>query len=453
MHFNENNFMKLREYSGNGQITFHSTTDITMTVKFVVDFNSNGRIRVLTTVSLFSNGIAEIFNSQKQKEKLLHATLSGTVDGSGKVEIDDMILDKTNLKFDKKLQIADANFEFMIIKPVVIRYIEAVPSSPMTANIGLTNFLFGGLERTSTEGGGWKIDKFGAKLDQHRVVFKQLSDYEVKIKQLAETREAVVSSEMIIESASEKEDGFADDVAILLSLASRTHISPIYEDYFQEDKLLRSILNPFQTPKFNKADPLIDMNQLGNADLKNYLETSFPLYVSNKERLGLRTAINYYLSSGTAYYLEMKYLFMCISIECLASNYAKLSKDEGREIKSNQDIEKRRERLHSILKTHSCESPELVTALTDFLYIKIGLKDILRAALTHYSIPFTEQDLEFAKTRREIVHTGRFPDETTSLDEYHSLIYFIDRIILSLLGNRGGYFLDIRNQYERIQLV
>jgi hypothetical protein len=60
-----------------------------------------------------------------------------------------------------------------------------------------------------------------------------------------------------------------------------------------------------------------------------------------------------------------------------------------------------------------------------------------------------DHELDFILTRDKIVHTGRFPSGADRSSETMKLSNLLDRIMLTILGYKGKFYLNCANRYAR----
>ncbi|NPE31071.1 hypothetical protein HNV12_24565 [Methanococcoides sp. SA1] len=99
-------------------------------------------------------------------------------------------------------------------------------------------------------------------------------------------------------------------------------------------------------------------------------------------------------------------------------------------------------------------SDEVLTRIsTSVSYQHASFEEKLRSFLELFDVPFDQEDIDLLGLRNKIIHSGKFPTEYNSRliiphKEADRLIYFIDRILLSIFGYRDKTFLNIFDQYH-----
>jgi len=403
---------KIREYNGKGKFIFNVNGNVVVESEFKLLFFSNGVVEVYCSLNMFPKEAVKIIN--ENKIKLIEVKLDGLVESPrGRIMIEKLYINSININF-REGQLW-SSVKLTAFSEVSLRFYEQNPKK-IRIYFGLVNFIFGGCEKTEIQNYGFKYDKFSVKIDGTDILFKQIEDYKTISEQLKSTKGILITSEAILEddySQIVSKEKMIDDSLTLLSFATGTYITWIYEDIFEGDKLVETKLLPHKTINYRHRDLVIDSDHLGQCDLKNFLEKVYTNYKNLKEKLGLYAVIEYYVCSKSINnLLEIKYLIAVTSLDCVTSYLS----DYFKEKEENVDLSTFKNRLIAILK--------------------------------EFKIDYVEAELDFIKTRDKIVHTGKFPKNKSSLDEYHKLINFIDRIILKILGYTGDY-LNIENQYKK----
>ena len=127
---------------------------------------------------------------------------------------------------------------------------------------------------------------------------------------------------------------------------------------------------------------------------------------------------------------EIKYLLGIVAIECLLSHarscFAGIDRRENRPWSLRCLVQK-------MLRRHQ----------------RKNLRERMPTLLDHLAIPNMKNDLTFIKMRGSLVHAGRFPRSVKSIVACDTLIHFLDRILLGILGYEGKYYLNRVNAFQR----
>ena len=198
-----------------------------------------------------------------------------------------------------------------------------------------------------------------------------------------------------------------NDILTLVSFSVGNYVTWASKAIFKGDRLVSKKLSGNRTFDYNYGYSVLFNDR--ECNLKNFIENAYSNYRVFKEDLGLNAVIRFFVSSKSIReMLEVKYLIALTSLECLTSYLSSYFKKKEKKV----DLGSFKKRLIALFR--------------------------------EFSIAYTEDELDFIKTRNTIIHTGKFPVEKSPLEEYHKVINLIDRIILKILGYRGRY-VNIKN--------
>lgn len=450
-------FEIVKEYTGKGHFLFNiNDKEIYLDLDFRLIQYSNARIiiKCYSNEELLSsqmNLLIEEFDNNSLKTSYIGGTIQN-IDGiEGTIEIEEAYVINGNF-------IPSDNAPIMILRsfePVNIVFKE-VPDEDLMVCGGLTNFIFGSCENINGFSG------FKADMDSFGVSFIKCDDYSKKVKSLQKEEETIlVTSKACLNVSNRDGSDFNElftNLTNLLSYAHRTRISCIYEDYIVDGELLKTILRPIITKKFNKENDLIDSDHLGNCNLKDYLEVTYPKYVEFKNQFGLNIVITIYLESFEMLYLDSGFLLGFTALETLLDGYNEIRNEEGTEIRPGIASKNKKE-IKKILKRHKIVDYELISKKISkkVSYPHPSVNDKLNELSkdTRFLFEIKKYDNELGNIRNKIVHTGKFPEaldmggkkrDISLLTEYGRLIYLIDRILLTILGYKGKPFFDEFNR-------
>lgn len=405
-------FQKFREYSGIGKFIFKLEKEVEIASNFTLSFFSNGDAENYCSLNMFSKDGIEILN--RYKTGSIEVELDGNISPNGKIEIKKLGLTSSHINSNDKT--SSCTIKLQVLSEISIKFYKEIPKN-VGVHFGLVNFIFGGCNKTQIGESGFKYDKFSIKVDNNNITFKQLDNYKEISEQLKAKKGILTTSEAIsqcVYSEIKSMEALLSNIATLISFAVGTYVTWIYEDIFENGKLVETKLLPqHKTINYNHRDFVIDSDHLGHCDLKEFLEKSYKNYKMYKEDLGLYAVLDYYVSSKSIKdLLEIKYLVAVTSLDCLTSYLSDFFDKTGKKL-------------------------DLCT-----------FKNRMIALLEEFSITYNEDELDFIKTRDKIVHIGRFPKSKSPLNEYLKIINLIDRIVLNILRYSGKYQ-DIRNHYKK----
>ncbi|MDO8870763.1 MAG: hypothetical protein Q7V10_08460 [Methanobacteriaceae archaeon] len=448
----------VKKYKGKGTFDFI----LSKRIKIELDFNllqySNANIIIEAYLNHPSPEIADLFN--EFQEKIIKVDIDGNIhDPEGKIKIEKSYLNsiKIDYKKDKHLKF---KFVLKIFEPIEIIFGET-KSDEITISSGLTNFIFRGCNNVVNP-----FDSFKAKIDEFEIFFIHNENYGEKIESLKENKKKIlVTSEATTTLHKNKEKNFPNMIKILtdlLSYSCRNRISPIYEDYYANKKLFKTILRPVFTQEFNKEKDIIDSNNLDDCDLRNYLEVCYPKYLEYINKFGLNIFISFYLEAFSQKYSDLSFLLFVTGLETILTGYEEICVEEENSL-SNSILKQNINKIKRVLENKGLEEyEEIADEIADKIsYPHPTMDDKLTAFSkdTRFSIKLTKFDRDFIQIRNKIAHTGKFPKIINSSgnernieinNELNRLIYLLDRIILTILGYKGEPFLNIFESKKEI---
>lgn len=246
----------------------------------------------------------------------------------------------------------------------------------------------------------------------------------------------------------------------MISYSCRNRISFIYEDYYFENRLFKTILNPLLTKEFNtKENSLIDSNHIGNCNLKSYLELTYPKYSEFKNQFGLNVVISLYLELLTIKYVDMQFLLAVTALETILNGYAEMRQETGNPT-TRSILRRNKKKTIEILENYDINNNEIACKIAEkisnpSLNIHDKLNDFIND--DDFQVELNEFDRDFIFIRNKIAHTGKFPKkiryngterEISLGEEFNRLIYLLDRIILTILKYKEKPFYDKLGQTE-----
>jgi hypothetical protein len=449
-------YIKLREYNGRGKFEFKMSEPLVIETDFKLYFLSNAKAVVEISYFLSPANINIISENQKG---LFDVSLNGKVtDPQGFIYIEKMVINSINISGEKG-KIITFRLELYCDSSVDITFSNETFEN-VQVHYGLTNFLFSGCAYT-TVGDTFLLDKFNAKINGLNFLFKKVKDYKEVENRLKSFKGCLLTSEVIVEVSNNEIDttnSMIFNIIELLSLATRNFVSPIYEDHFHDGKLIKTILNNVLTMNYRPADDLIDSRRPVPCLMQIFLETTYDKYQEFKDVLGLNNIIHLYLISRFALFTESKFLLAIVSLESLSSYFEDFLKSKGETIIPSS-IGRTRKDITKILDKHGIkiEQDVLEEIVSSVAYSNTSFNDRLIPLLKTFDVKYKQEDLELIQLRNKIVHIGKFPEKLNSraIDSYKEEIrsvYFLDRILLSILGYKNQPFLNIMNKYNEEML-
>jgi len=387
---------------------------------------------------------------------LFGVSMEGEVHPTGKIKVKEAFVDVFSLNWEER----SMTFKLLMksFEPVEIIF-KDIKNEKMKVGIGLTNFVFKEPKETKAD------DGFTVDLKDFSIDFRPHENYDYAVTSLENSEETVlVTSEAFIDlpstidfDISKKFDGLFD----LISYACRTRVSPLYENYYFENTLFKTVLRPVFTSAFVKNNYLLSKHNLGRG-LKFYLENCFTYFLEHAHHFALNIVIAMYLEGIKAQYQDMGFLLLATSLESLLEGYAEVRRKEGEPI-PNSLISRNKRDISKILDEHGIkECDEISKLITDKIsYKNLNILNKLNALVKddRYPIKLDRYDRDFATIRNEIAHTGKTPKiinssgkkrEISLNQEKNRLTYLIDKIILTILNYKDKPFI---NQLDGSKIV
>jgi hypothetical protein len=439
----------VKEYSGQGLFHFTSNEmnfDIT-DLNFLIKQYSDSKIEIYCHPPI--QAIPHIINFMQD----LTVSIDANIESEGHLNIQEALISTFNM--DAEDHMLSFKLRLRVFEPVEIIF-ENNESSNIKMSAGLTNFIFNNCENQ---------DEYGilANLENFSIYLKHHENYREYSKLLNDRKETkLVTAEVIIDSKGNSLNfrEISDNLTYLLSFASGTLISPIYEDYYFEEKIFKTILRPIFTEEFKKDYQLITGS---GCNIKNYLEDCFSNYSLTMHNYGLNIVINFYLSGINHDYVDIGFLLLVTSLETILAGYA-----ETREIEKNpiqkQLYERNRKNTLKILNDFSIHESEKIADLIveKVSYSHLTIPDKLNAFIKdeRHKIELDRLDNDFINIRNKIAHTGKTPKkikyngserDISIAEEFNRLNHLLDRIILTVLDYKHKPFINRMNN-EIIQL-
>jgi hypothetical protein len=385
---------------------------VELETEFSLILRSDGSLNV--SVNSVMNQQVHAITKESERRRLISCSLTGRVTNpTGEISITKLVLNRTSFKYTR--QQASVTFQLVSIGNAVIEYVPLMPHQSIEVHYGLTNFDFMGCEYSREENRTAR-DKFRANLENVEFTFKQAKNHRNIITGLSNDHDVAVTAEAIVSnefSILGKLEEILDSVATLLSFATGNYISWVYRDVYSSGALVGSVLYSHNTGPFVHREWVIDASSLRDCDLRTFLETTLPAYNNLKTDLGLNVVLEFVVVANQGRYPEVEFLLNSVAAECLLSHLSVYFKKIGKE--------------------------------GDMRSFKSKMKELLN----YFGVVYTESELDFIRTRDEIVHTGRFP---TGMDRHEATMKFrnlLHRTMLTILGYRGKYYLNQASHYER----
>lgn len=430
----------VKEYFGKGlfRFTSHIQNFNVTDLNFIIRQYSDAKIEIICQPPFLA--LPHIINLMQ----FLKVSIEGDIDSKGHVNIKEASI--STFKLNGENNQFSVNLTLKVFEPVKIVFKDKKTKN-IKISLGLTNFLFENCEENDERGILANLENFSIFLKPH----ENYNDYYKLLNDSKETK--LVTAEAIIESKC-KNLNFVEifeNLGYMLSFASGTLVSPIYEDYYDEEEIFKTILKPFFTTNFKKGHQLITGS---GCNIKNFLEMSFYNYSKFSHKYGLNIVITFYLSGIRQEYLDIRFLLLVTALETLLEGYAETRELEENPIQKHL-YEKNRKHTIKILNKFNIENHEKIADLIveKVSYSHLTIPDKLNALIKDekHEIKLDKFDRDFITIRNKIAHTGKVPETINSSgterdidirDEFNRLNHLLDRLILRILNYKGNPFIN-----------
>ncbi|MBI2661937.1 hypothetical protein HYX11_00580 [Candidatus Woesearchaeota archaeon] len=435
-------YIKYSESNGKGKFKIG---EIEKETSFKLEFYL-GQDAILYMDEDFFSEINRSFINKKKNEPII-ASLSGILENGAKIRIDHLILIQPScLEKGKSTPI-----KFKVFSPVIIsKYLQN--SSPENEEIHflITNFEFTGCDKTIYPNGGWKLNQLSVNVGGYTLIIKQVENYENIIKQLKHKNSlSAITAEIIIKSPIKDRDKIypiVEDICSLCSFANGNSVVPVIEKHFSNVNLVFERISSMRIDPFSGGNQLIP--NLPPEVIRDFVDNTHTAYVNYKDKLGLNILINYYLLMKSNPILDIRCLLGFVLLECLSDHaqeyYSKLGKPIDSSLRKGQ-ISK----LKKILpRSNNLSKKTLDKIIDEFVYKYPTLQDSINQLMNDFGMRQKRGEGRLFELRKSFIHKGMYPKGTTDhIVIYRSLVHFIDRLILNILGYKSIY-LNIADNYK-----
>ncbi len=423
---------KVSEASGKGIFSFDT---FEREASFKIEFYIEKEALVFMDESFLSKFSVKLFNLNKQKQ--IEASLSGNLYDGSKIHIDRIILISTGgLRKGKSIPI-----KFKVFSPIVVSNESLKPVKGKTEiRYYITNFEL--------------LDYLSVSLDGYTFNIKQIKNYEKIIEQLKKNKISSITAEIIVKADLNDKDKIyliISNICELLSFATGNYVVPITEEHLSNGKFVWSKTTSMRVDNFRSGDQLIP--HLPLEAIMEFVIKTYPNYTKLKNELGLNVVFDYYLLMKSNPVLDVRCLLGFVLLECL-SNYAQgLYSKIGKPIENNMKkgmINK----LDKILpKSNNLSKKTKDKIIEEFTNQFPSLPDSIQRLMKDFGMRYKKKEADIWKLRKEFVHKGMFPKNTTNhFQHYSNIVHFIDRLLLHIL-NYDDEFMNIANGYKTEKLV
>jgi len=426
----------IREYEGDGIITFASSQTCKCSIKAVQLADG----KVMANCVLNDNQ-ASLFKCFSNGDEI--KSIKGITKENEEIIIEGNIL-ITYFNFSDTVVLANS----MTLKKKARNELQLV-------RFGITNFEFLGNKWKEYGGGSSGRGILDINLSDKKVEIHIIQNYKSIMQSIKAQRGIDVTSEAVINVDSEYDlesiIRIVDTVCKLLSFARGTKINWVYYDGYDGngDKILS-----YHKDSINRQYTGLSVIDPRNPDeTASFVEEVYNNYLKREKLYGLDKAVEAYLDAkGEAAYLESRALKAVVVLEFLKGKYAKTNKVEiilpsshFKKIIRNIKLLLKQQFKNMSLSRNNLE--EMTTRIAELNRKSFGV--ILNAMFTDLEVKITEDELSrLIKIRNSLIHRASFVTKDY-WQEYTFLISILDRIFLKILDYTGVY-LDITNKFERV---
>ncbi len=334
---------------------------------------------------------------------------------------------------------------------------------PSKYRLFITNLQFSGTQpttskyrnRTSIRPSKLPLDGIGGD-----IFLEWARDYEKIVQKLKADRQprvtAVLTLKALAQDTAVTIEEFAEDICTIMSLASGNHVTWIEtRTYDTQGRWLSSIHRASVTRAY-VPHPLLDPHN-GTA-LQNLASRGLPALRKWDRELGtemdprpLRNAIRLALDARSeSTYLQSRTLAAVTVMELLTSKL--MIKRNTTTLVSELVFDKVKKVVTRGLDEALNYLPESNTVLQSMKeklneLNRVTLRKQLRKLIAETGVDVDTQELDaYIKVRNSIVHTGDYAKqlERTPIQQHWTVLEFVDRVLLGLLGYQGKYISALR---------
>src|SRR3989344_5214566 len=434
-------FIKVSEEKGTGTFKFK---DFEKEASFKLEFYTGREALVFMDESFFSKISVKLSNLHNQKS--VEATLYGEMENGLKIHIERLILiQAAGLKKGKSTPL-----KFKVFSPIIVSNENLKPTKDETEiHYYITNFDFTGCEKTIYPRGGWKLDHFSVNFEGFTFVIKQVEKHKEIIEHLRKNRTSAITAEIIVKAdLNEKVKlyGIVTKICEILSFATGNSVVPITDKHSSAGKFVWSQTTSMKVEDFRSGDQLIP--HLPPEAIREFTIKAYPQYKEMKQKLGLNIIFNYYLLMKSNPIMDVRCLLGFILLECLSSHAQEFYIKEGRPIENSMKKSKIKQLEKILPKSNNLSRKTKAKIIEEFGYKFPTLPDSIKRLMDDSGMKYKKKEAEIWKLRKEFIHKGMYPKDTTNhVQIYRNIIHFIDRLLLHIL-KYDGEFLNIAEGYK-----
>lgn len=443
----------LNSYCGVGKL-LSKTSGVEMDFDIKITVHLNGDVNVV----LMSNDVSEDkMKISPSKEESY--SFNGDLDDNQRINIPEMLINEVKLEESKK-GVKSIRCSCIPISDIYIwrddlKSYESILNRNCNLEIGILNFLFGGLyTSTYSSGSHTKIirDWFKINILGRELIFKQVKNYKETKESLKKSRDILLTSHLLIKNTKFSEiENWLQDLLWLLSYSQKTLLSKFYTKFMDDNGNQLLIIYHCNKKYPYSGSSFIDARHLGNKDIETFVETTFEKYQKYKASLKLDVIFDIICQAELAKVLESSYLLLICALDLILTTYITENKIDVPH--DSIFIENRKNCVKNIVRSKGYDLSE---DLVEEIVLKLShktFKNKLKTVINALNLSYSDDEINRIRdNRNKIVHELRFNDYNQPIKDYHALKLLLDRIILKILGY-DGYVLNYTNEYRREKIV
>jgi len=376
---------------------------------------------------------------------------------SGKTNVDrleGLCHDSTTLVSEGKLLMVKSNSsinnnstdinKLFIIPSLHVRYTKPQDHQPKNIRFYITNLNFMG------NPSALEIDLPDIKFNIYRI-----ENYNEIIENIESTRLCNVTSiiEINLDNLSVDDTiGIANDICLLLSFASGTFIQWInYELISKTEEILMKVHRNSITTNYSQLRLIDHRNPM---DLKGFLESTYTKFQSLKLIYPLENSIRAIVNAKLdGSFIELRSLILGSTTDVIVGHWATENNfqnliEKGSFNKGLKDFKKGIEKLAiQVFNVNKAIGAKIANHASGMY--RRSFRNKLEEMISTLDANITKKEIsDFINSRNELTHRGKFCTSDPP-NEFYSIVSFVDRLLLSLLGYQGPY-LDCRT-WERVE--
>lgn len=435
------NYRKVAEEKGKGTFTFK---DFEKQASFKLEFYVGKEALVFMEESFFSEAGVKLSNLHNQES--VEAALYGKMESGLNIHIERLILiQAAGLKEGKPTPL-----KFKVFSPILVSNEDLKPTKDeMEIHYDITNFDFTGCEKTIYPKGGWNIDHFSVSFEGFTFVIKQVEKHKEIIEHLRKNKASAITAKIIVKADLKEKDklsGIVTEICEILSFATGNSVVPITEKHFSTGKFVWSQTKSMRVEAFRSGDQLIP--DFPPKAIREFTIKAYPQYKKMKQKLGLNIIFNYYLLMKSNPIMDVRCLLGFILLECLSSHAQEYYMKGCRPIENSMKKSKIKHLEKILPKSNNLSRKTKAKIMEEFGYKFPTLPDSIKRLMDDGGMKYKKKEAEIWKLRKEFIHKGMYPKDTTNhVQIYRNIVHFIDRLLLHIL-KYDGEFLNVANGYE-----